>query len=96
MFRFVSDFNICYLTGVIIKETIPNSAGELYMPNQLVKLQECFKDIKSWTSSNFLLLNSDKTEVIVVCAKTQIHTFYGINLPCSKRVWRCNHISGPA
>ncbi|XP_028272704.1 uncharacterized protein LOC114443000 [Parambassis ranga] len=31
----------------------------------LVRLQACLKDIKDWMSSNFLLLNSDKTEVIV-------------------------------
>lgn len=34
--------------------------------NQLVKLQECLKDIKSWMTYNFLMLNSDKTEVIVL------------------------------
>uniref|UniRef100_A0AAQ6IH18 Reverse transcriptase domain-containing protein n=1 Tax=Anabas testudineus TaxID=64144 RepID=A0AAQ6IH18_ANATE len=33
--------------------------------NQLVKLQECLKDIKAWMTSNFLLLNPDKTEVIL-------------------------------
>ena len=33
--------------------------------NQLVKLQACLKDIKAWMTCNFLLLNSDKTEVIV-------------------------------
>ncbi|TWW76594.1 putative RNA-directed DNA polymerase from transposon X-element [Takifugu flavidus] len=32
---------------------------------KLVKLQICLKDIKSWMSSNFLLLNSGKTEVVV-------------------------------
>ncbi|TWW81780.1 hypothetical protein D4764_01G0015950 [Takifugu flavidus] len=32
---------------------------------KLVKLQTCLKDIKSWMSSNFLLLNSGKTEVMV-------------------------------
>ena len=33
--------------------------------NQLAKLQICLKDIKTWMTCNFLLLNSDKTEVIV-------------------------------
>ena len=33
--------------------------------NQLAKLQACLKDVKTWMTSNFLLLNSDKTEVIV-------------------------------
>ena len=34
--------------------------------NQLTKLQACLKDIKTWMTANFLLLNSDKTEVIVL------------------------------
>ncbi|TWW78155.1 putative RNA-directed DNA polymerase from transposon X-element [Takifugu flavidus] len=32
---------------------------------KLVKLQTCLKDLKSWMSSNFLLLNPGKTEVMV-------------------------------
>ena len=34
--------------------------------NQLTKLQACLKDIKTWMTCNFLMLNSDKTEVIVL------------------------------
>ena len=34
--------------------------------NQLTKLQACLKDIKTWMTRNFLLLNSDKTEVIIL------------------------------
>uniref|UniRef100_A0A3B4FF57 Reverse transcriptase domain-containing protein n=1 Tax=Pundamilia nyererei TaxID=303518 RepID=A0A3B4FF57_9CICH len=34
--------------------------------HQLVKLQQCLKDIKTWMTSDFLLLNSDQTEVIVL------------------------------
>ncbi|XP_071350987.1 uncharacterized protein [Trachinotus anak] len=37
--------------------------------NQVAKLQVCLKDIKIWMTSNFLLLNSDKTEVIVIGPK---------------------------
>uniref|UniRef100_A0A8C9XHL9 Reverse transcriptase domain-containing protein n=1 Tax=Sander lucioperca TaxID=283035 RepID=A0A8C9XHL9_SANLU len=33
---------------------------------QLAKLQACIKDIKSWMTHNFLMLNSNKTEVIVL------------------------------
>lgn len=33
-------------------------------PNQLWRLRACLEDIKTWMSSNFLLLNSDKTEVV--------------------------------
>ncbi|XP_078025737.1 uncharacterized protein LOC144463844 [Epinephelus lanceolatus] len=37
--------------------------------NQLTKLHNCLKDIKTWMSTNFLMLNSDKTEVIVLGPK---------------------------
>lgn len=37
--------------------------------NQLVKLQACVDDIKSWMTCNFLMLNSDKTEVILLGPK---------------------------
>ena len=33
--------------------------------NQLTTLQACLKDIKTWMTRNFLLLNSDKREVII-------------------------------
>uniref|UniRef100_A0A669CNN6 Reverse transcriptase domain-containing protein n=1 Tax=Oreochromis niloticus TaxID=8128 RepID=A0A669CNN6_ORENI len=47
--------------------------------HQLVKLQECLKDIKTWMAANFLLLNSDKTEVIVWNARTAIMNY--LNTP---------------
>lgn len=34
-------------------------------PEQLMKLQACLEDIKSCLTSNFLLLNLNKTEVVV-------------------------------
>ncbi len=37
--------------------------------NQLAKLQAFLKDIKFWMTHNFLLLNSDQTEVIVLGPK---------------------------
>ena len=37
--------------------------------DQLVKLQACIKDIKNWMTRNYLLLNSGKTEVIVIGPK---------------------------
>ena len=37
--------------------------------DQIVKLQACLKDIKSWMTRNYLLLNSDKTEVIIIGPK---------------------------
>lgn len=35
-----------------------------------MKLQACLKDIQSWMTSNFFLLNSDKTEHIVFDPKS--------------------------
>ncbi|MHC5954089.1 reverse transcriptase domain-containing protein, partial [Streptococcus pyogenes] len=61
--------------------------------HHLVKLQECLKDIKSWMAANFLLLNSDKTEVIVLgpenlrnMVSNQILTLDGITLASSNAV----------
>jgi len=34
--------------------------------NQLAKIQACLKDIKTWMTCNFLMLYSDKTEVILL------------------------------
>ena len=36
---------------------------------QLTKLQACLKDIKTWMTRNFLILNSDKTEVLILGPK---------------------------
>ena len=41
----------------------------------LTKLQACLKDIKNWMACNFLLLNTDKTEVIVLGPKNSRNTF---------------------
>ena len=37
--------------------------------NQLSNLQACLEDIKTWMTRNFLLLNSDKTEVLILGPK---------------------------
>ncbi len=37
--------------------------------NQIEKLMECIVDIKKWMTSNFLLLNSEKTEVLIIGPK---------------------------
>jgi len=34
--------------------------------NQLSKIQACLKDLKTWMTCNFLMLNYDKTEVILL------------------------------
>ena len=37
--------------------------------NPLIKLQDCIKDINSWMAASFLLLNQDKTEVMLLGSK---------------------------
>ncbi len=37
--------------------------------SKLSKLMECFKNIKDWMTNNFLLLNSDKTEILLIGPK---------------------------
>ena len=61
--------------------------------NQLSRLQTCLKDIKTWMTCNFLLLNSDKTEVIFLGPKhlrdtlsNDIAIMDGINLASSNTV----------
>ena len=45
---------------------ISSRPGETY---QFEKLTECIVDIKNWMTSNFLLLNSEKTEVLIIGPK---------------------------
>uniref|UniRef100_A0A8C4GTX0 Reverse transcriptase domain-containing protein n=1 Tax=Dicentrarchus labrax TaxID=13489 RepID=A0A8C4GTX0_DICLA len=61
--------------------------------NQLSKLQTCLKDIKSWTSCNFLMLNSEKNKILVLGPKNlrdslskDIVTLDGITLASSTTV----------
>uniref|UniRef100_A0A8D3AUE7 Reverse transcriptase domain-containing protein n=1 Tax=Scophthalmus maximus TaxID=52904 RepID=A0A8D3AUE7_SCOMX len=61
--------------------------------NQVDKLLDCLKDIKAWMTYNFLLLNSEKTEVIILGPKhlretlsDHIVTLDGITLASSSTV----------
>ncbi len=46
---------------------ISSRPGETH---QIEKLMECIVDLKNWMTSNFLLLNSEKTEVLIIGPKT--------------------------
>ncbi len=45
---------------------ISSRPGETH---QIDKLMECIVDIKNWMTNNFLLLNSEKTEVVIIGPK---------------------------
>ncbi len=43
-------------------------------------LTECVKNIKDWMTSNFLLLNSDKTEILLIGPKNSTQNLLDYNL----------------
>ncbi len=48
--------------------------------SKLSKLMECVKNIKDWMTNNFLLLNSDKTEILFIGHKNSTHNILDHNL----------------
>ncbi len=48
--------------------------------SKLSKLTECVKNIKDWMTNNFLLLNSDKTEILLTGPKNRTQNILDHNL----------------
>ncbi len=48
--------------------------------SKLSKLTECVKNVKDWMTSNFLLLNSDKTEILLIGPKNSTQNLLDHNL----------------
>ncbi len=48
--------------------------------SKLSKLTECVKNIKDWMTNNFLLLNSDKTEILLIGPKNSTQNLFNHNL----------------
>ncbi len=48
--------------------------------SKLSKLTECVKNIKDWMTSHFLLLNSDKTEILHIGPKNSTQNLLDYNL----------------
>ncbi len=46
--------------------------------SKLSKLTECVKNVKDWMTNNFLLLNSDKTEILLIGPKKQYTESLGL------------------
>lgn len=47
---------------------------------QLVKLKQCSKDIKTWTTSHFLLMNSDKKGLLHLACSRNMLSNQALNL----------------
>ncbi len=69
-------YNLCIVVYVTNKTWNYADDTQLYISSrpgethQIEKLMECIVDIKNWMTSNFLLLNSEKTEVLIIGPKT--------------------------
>ncbi len=48
--------------------------------SKLSKLTECVKNVKYWMTNNFLLLNSDKTEILLIGPKKSTQNLLDYNL----------------
>ncbi|MGL4813803.1 MAG: RNA-directed DNA polymerase, partial [Enterobacter sp.] len=49
--------------------------------NKLSKLIDCINDISTWMTYNFLMLNSNKTEILIIEPKRSNQNTLGYNLP---------------
>ncbi len=48
--------------------------------SKLSKLTECVKNVKDWMTNNFLLLNSDKTEILLIGPNNSAQNLLDYNL----------------
>ncbi len=48
--------------------------------SKLSKLTECVKNVKDWMTNNFLLFNSDKTEILLIRPKNSTQNILDYNL----------------
>ncbi len=49
-------------------------------PDETSKLSECVKNVKDWMTNNFHLLNSDKTEILLIGPKNSTQNLLDHNL----------------
>ncbi len=63
--------------------------------SKLSKLTECVKNLKDWMTNNFILLNSDKTEILLIGPKISTQNLLDYNLqladvlllPLQSKIW---------
>ncbi len=49
-------------------------------PDETYKLTECVKNVKDWMTYNFLLLNSDKSEILLIGPNNSTQNLLDYNL----------------
>ncbi len=54
-------------------------------PDETSKLSECVKNLKDWMTNNFLLLNSDNTEILLIGPKNSTQNLLEHNLQLEGR-----------
>ncbi len=65
----------CYTDDTQLNiSTRPDETSTLY------KLAECIQNVKDWMTNNFLLLNSDKTEILLIGPKNSTQNLLDHNL----------------
>ena len=50
------------------------------MHDQIITLENCIRDIKTWMMKNFLKLNDDKTEFLLIGSKCNINKTSSLNV----------------
>ncbi len=63
-----------------IRNTITNVDSIPDKTSKLSKLTECVKNVKDWMTNNFLLLNSDKTEILLIGPNNSTQNLLDYNL----------------
>ncbi len=61
-------------------ENATGKHGSKAETSKLSKLTECVKNLKDWMTNHFLLLNPDKTEIILIGPKNSTHNLLDYNL----------------
>ncbi len=70
----------CYADDTQLYISLWSDETKLRKWNQIEKLMECVVDIKNWMTNNFLLLNSEKTEVFGPKNQTSNNLEHGLTL----------------
>jgi len=57
-----------------------NPRDSVSKSDAIAKMEACASDIKLWMTNNFLKLNEDKTELIIITSKQMVYDAFNINI----------------